>query len=102
MLRMNSGRRLWAIWIAGSLCWVGYWIWHDIATCRLLRLHGFWAVACRSEVTQPGGTVIMERTAPALPVLWHMLAQAVVLPLGLLVAGVVIRWALDVRGGARR
>jgi hypothetical protein len=101
MLRMNRRQRLLAAWVAASLCWIGYWCWHDVSTCRLLRLHSGWAVACRWQVMQPGGPMVMERTAPALPVLWHMLAQAIVLPLGLLIVGVVIQWVIDATRAGR-
>lgn len=93
--------RLWAAWIAGSLCWLGYWCWQDVSTCGLLRLRGGWAVACRWQVMQRGGPTVVERTEPALPVLWHMFAQAIILPLGLLIAGVLVNWAIEATRGRR-
>lgn len=92
---MNQRRRLWAVWIAASLCWIGYWGWHDVSTCRMLPLGHGHAIACRWQAMQAGAPVVMERTAPAFPVLGHMIAQAIILPLGLLIAGVVLNAVFD-------
>lgn len=94
MLRISRGR-LWAAWIAASLCWIGYWCWRDVTTCHALHLHSTWAIACRWQVMQPGGPMVMERTASAWPVLWHMVAQAIVLPLGVLILGLMVGAAIE-------
>ena len=92
---MSQGRRLLLAWIAASLCWIGYWCWHDASTCSLHRMSGGHAITCRWTSLEAGATVVMSRTSPALPELWHMFAQAIVLPLGVLLVGVVAGWAID-------
>ena len=99
---MRHRSRLLIAWIAGSLCWIGYWCWHDVSTCSLQRMGDGRAITCHWSSVQDGASVVMSRTEPALPALWHMVAQAVVLPLGTLIAGLIVGWVIGTLGRRAR
>ena len=95
MRKMGYGRRLLLVWSAGSVCWIGYWIWHFTSTCSLLRMGGSRAITCRWESAEPGGMAVMARTAPALPVLWDMASRTVGIPACVLLVGLAVHWAIE-------
>lgn len=92
---MNRRRSLFRVWIAGSLCWIGYWIWHYASTCHLVTMSGGHAVACQWESAEPGGMAVATRTAPALPVLQSMIATTFGIPLCAIVAGIAVYWVIE-------
>ena len=92
---MNHRRSLLRVWIAGSVCWIAFWIWHYTTTCNLVRMSGGHAISCRWETSEAGGMAVATRTAPALPVLWDMIARTFGIPAGVIVAGLAIFWVIE-------
>jgi hypothetical protein len=92
---MNYRRSLLRVWIAGSACWIAYWIWHYATTCRLVTMSGGHAISCRWETTEAGGVAVASRTGPALAVLWDMLARVFGIPACAVVAGLAVYWAIE-------
>jgi hypothetical protein len=87
---MSYRRRLIIAAIAGSACWIGYWVWYYSSTCSLITMSGGRAITCRWESAEPGGTTLVSQTAPALPVFWTMVSKTVGVPALVVVAGAVV------------
>jgi UDP-N-acetylmuramyl pentapeptide phosphotransferase/UDP-N-acetylglucosamine-1-phosphate transferase len=92
---MSYHHALFVAWVAGSICWVGYWIWHYTTTCSLIKMSNGRAITCRWETAETGGTAVVSQTAPAFSVLRDMAAHAIGVPLCLLVGAIAVSWVLD-------
>jgi hypothetical protein len=92
---MNYRRSLLRVWVAGSLCWIGYWIWHYTSTCSLVTMGGRHAITCRWETAEASGMAVATQTAPALPVLQNMIAMTLGVPGCTIVAGLVFYWVIE-------
>lgn len=92
---MNNRRTLLRVWIVGSACWVAWWVWHYATTCSLIGMAGRRAIACRWETATAGGTSVVSRTAPALPVLWDMAARTIGVPACVIVVGLAVWWVIE-------
>jgi hypothetical protein len=92
---VNQRSVLLRVWLGGSLCWVAYWIWHYLHTCTLEKMSNGHAIACRWETAEAGGVAVISRTAPALAVLWDMVARTFGIPACAFVAGLVLYWMFE-------
>ena len=92
---VNYRRSLLRVWIAGSACWVAYWIWHYTTTCSFVTLSGAHAIFCHWETAVAGGVSVTTRTAPALAVLWEMTVRTFGIPACVIVAGLAVYWVID-------
>jgi hypothetical protein len=92
---VNYRRSLLRVWIAGSVCWIAYWIWHYTTTCNLVGMSGGHAISCRWETAEAGGMAVATRTAPALPVLQDMIAKTFGIPACAIVVGLAVYWMME-------
>ena len=99
---MTYRRILLTVAVVGSACWIAWWIWHYATTCSLVAMDRGKAITCHWESVEPGGTAVVSRTAPALPVLWDMAAHTIGIPGCVIIAGAALCWAIDrLRGRTR-
>jgi len=83
------------VWIAGSVCWIAFWIWHYTTTCTVVSMSGGRAITCRWETADSGGMAVATRTAPALPVLWDMAVRTIGIPACAIGAGIAVCWVVE-------
>lgn len=92
---MTRRKVLIRVWLAGSVCWIAYWIWHYTTTCNLIAMRDGKAITCRWDSTEAGGMTVVSRTAPALTVLWDMAARTIGIPACVFVVGVAVLWVIE-------
>jgi hypothetical protein len=89
-------RRSWlGLVVVACVAWIAGWAWHYATTCSLIGMSGHRAITCRWETTGAGGVSVVSRTAPALPVLWDMVARTIGVPAGVIIVGLAVYWVIE-------
>jgi hypothetical protein len=81
------------LWVVGCCGWIGTWLWHYGAHCRLARMGGGRALSCNWQVAGDGAPTVMGETEPLMLMVREIIIK-IQIPLCALVVGLVVYWAV--------